>query len=271
LPTSVFRSWHAGYKLPPLMFSDDEALAVVLGLLAGRRAGLVSTASATESASAKVRRVLPTALGHRLEALLATTEFTAADRSVAPPGTDVLLTLADAARRQQPVAIAYVSWRGQASERILHPYGLVFHSGRWYVTGADSARGEVRTFRLDRITQVALSPGSFDIPEGFDRIARVLSGLADVQYPHEASILLHTTLDAVRDRPPASIAQVTDVDGAVRLRLRANRRDWIAAVLAWLGCTFVVEYPEELRAEVRSLAARMETCAAVDITKPSPS
>jgi predicted DNA-binding transcriptional regulator YafY len=251
-----------GYKLPPLMLTDDEAVAVVLGLVAGRRAGLVPAAAvAAESASAKVRRVLPTELGQRLEALLETTEFTAADRSGTPPGTDVLLTLADAAQRRQPVAIVYASWRGESTERTVHPYGLVFHSGRWYVTGADSIRAEVRTFRLDRISQAALSPGSFEVPEGFDPIARVLSGLAEVRYPYEASILLHTTIDAVRERLPASMAHVTQEGDAVRLRLRANRLDWVAAVLAWLGCPFVIEYPEELRAEVRSLAARLDQCA----------
>src|ERR1700688_1592963 len=59
-----------GYRMPPLMLSDEEALAVLLGLVAGRRAGLVTTSVvAAESAAAKVRRVLPEALGRRLDAL----------------------------------------------------------------------------------------------------------------------------------------------------------------------------------------------------------
>jgi hypothetical protein len=55
---------------------------------------------------------------------------------------------------------------------------------------------------------------------------------------------------------------VTEVDGGVRLLLRAGRLDWAAAVLGWLDCTFVIERPEELRAEVRALADRLATCAA---------
>lgn len=48
-----------GYRMPPLMLSDDEALAVLLGLVAGRRAGLMTTTStASETAAAKIRRVL---------------------------------------------------------------------------------------------------------------------------------------------------------------------------------------------------------------------
>ena len=67
-----------GFRMPPLMLTDDEALAVVLGLIGGQRAGLVPTsAAATASAVAKVRRVLPEQLGRRLQALLETADFTA--------------------------------------------------------------------------------------------------------------------------------------------------------------------------------------------------
>ena len=248
-----------GYKLPPLMLTDDEAVAVVLGLIAGRRAGLVTAAA--DSASAKVRRVLPKALAERLGALLSAADFTAPERSGDPPGTGVLLALADAAGRRRPVTISYTSWRGGTSERTIQPYGLVFHSARWYVTGADSLRGEVRTFRLDRITAATPAPGTFEIPADFDPTSRVLAGLADVRYPHEVSVVLHAPLAAIREQLPASAATLTEVDGGVRMLLRANRLDWAAGVIAWLGCPFSVEYPDELRAELRKLAARLSTCA----------
>ncbi|MBB4910881.1 helix-turn-helix transcriptional regulator [Actinophytocola algeriensis] len=248
-----------GYKLPPLMLTDDEAVAVVLGLVAGRRAGLVTAAgAAVDSASAKVRRVLPEALGRRLDALLSSAAFTAPAWQTSPPGTAVLLVLADAARRHQPVAITYTSWRGSASERRVEPYGLVFHSGRWYVTGLDSLRGEVRTFRLDRIAAAELVPGSFEVPADFDPTARVLAGLADVAYPYEASVLLlGTTVAEVREKLPAGVATLTGTEDGVRLLLRANRLEWVAGVLAWLGCDFAIEYPDELRAEVVRLAERL--------------
>jgi predicted DNA-binding transcriptional regulator YafY len=159
------------------------------------------------------------------------------------------------------VLISYTSWGGGASERRVDPYGLVFHSGRWYVTGADSLRGEVRTFRLDRIAAATLVPGSFEVPDDFDPIARVVTGLAEVPYPHEVSVLLHTTVEDVRAKLPASVATLTETPDGVRLLLRANRLEWAAAVLAWLGCTFEIEYPDELRAEVRKLADRLSACA----------
>src|SRR5204863_7921318 len=67
----------AGYRLPPLMLSDDEALAVLLGLVAGRRAELTTTErTANETASAKIRRVLPKHIARRLDTLLEALAFT---------------------------------------------------------------------------------------------------------------------------------------------------------------------------------------------------
>src|ERR1700730_17926967 len=66
-----------GYRLPPLMLTDDEALAVLLGLAVGRRAGLpAGTGTASETAAAKIRRVLPQRLARRLDALLGSLAFT---------------------------------------------------------------------------------------------------------------------------------------------------------------------------------------------------
>src|SRR3954471_2099178 len=59
-----------GYRLPPLMLTDDEALAVLLGLVAGRRAGLTTQRTASDTASAKIRRVLPKHIARRLDTLL---------------------------------------------------------------------------------------------------------------------------------------------------------------------------------------------------------
>src|SRR5277367_4440376 len=68
----------SGYRMPPLMLSDEEALAVLLGLIAGRRTGLLTTTgTASETAAAKIRRVLPERLARRLDAVLDSLAFTA--------------------------------------------------------------------------------------------------------------------------------------------------------------------------------------------------
>jgi predicted DNA-binding transcriptional regulator YafY len=240
-----------GFRMPPLMLTDDEAVAVLLGLS-------MSSAPATESAAAKVRRVLPEALGRRLDALLATTGFTAPARTLPTPETRLLLTLAEAARGRRPVALRY-----RSGERTLHPYGIVVHAGRWYVTGEDSASGEVRTFRLDRIESAVVVDGAFEAPGDFDPAAHVLSSLAGMPRAHAISVRVHGSAADVRRRLPGSVAAVDELDdGWVLVRLQAERLDWVPGVLAGLNRPFVVEAPEALRAEVRALAQRLIDSAA---------
>jgi predicted DNA-binding transcriptional regulator YafY len=258
----------AGYKLPPLMLTDDEAVAIVLGLVAGRRAGLITAAGrsaageASESALAKVRRVLPVVLARRIDSLLSTAGFTAPGRPAAPPGSEVLLTLASAARERHPVAIQYTAWSGRATRRVLSPYGLVFHSGRWYVTGHDTVTDAVRTFRLDRIASAESIEGSFDVPADFDPTGHVLAGLASVPYQHEVVVVLEASLAEARRRIPRVVGELVEVPGGVRLTVRAERLDGAAQLLAGLPWPFRVERPDELRGELRTLAARLERAAA---------
>lgn len=247
-----------GYRMPPLMLTDEEALAVLLGLVAGRRAGLITTSvAAVESAVAKVRRVLPEALGRRLDALLETADFTAPARKALSAEAEVLLTVAEAARDRRPVALAYLAGHGGASERVVHPYGVVAHSGRWYLTGFDSASGEVRTFRVDRIQSAETRAGTFEAPDGFDPAERVLTALAETPYRHDVSVWIEATPDEIRAVFPPSVATLETDGDRVRVRIRAQRLDWIPPLLAALDRPFVIERPAELRHLVGALAARL--------------
>src|ERR1700678_340237 len=233
----------AGYRLPPLMLSDEEALAVMLGLVAGRRTGLVTTAgTASETAAAKIRRVLPQRLARRLDAVLGSLAFTAPPGEAPAPDTGVLLSIADAVRHRRPVSIRCTAGGGRRSERTLHPYGLVAHSGRWYVTGADPGIGEDRTFRLDRITDARVLPGSFEPPAGLDPARHILSGFATAPYRHHVILRIQATAEQIRARLPASVASIeaaADADpqpeGWLRVDLRAERLHWVPAGLASRG------------------------------------
>jgi predicted DNA-binding transcriptional regulator YafY len=241
-----------GYKLPPLMFTDDEAVAVAVGLLVGQRLGI-----GTGGALDKVRRVLPAPLRDRVAALHETLGFTLMPRDAAMPDASVLLALAAAARDRHRVRLTYRSWKGEDSERDLDTYGLVFHSGRWYASGFDHRRGEVRTFRVDRIASVAPLPVTYEDPGGFDVVAHVTESLAAVPYRYEVQVELAMTLTEARRRVPATVGTVTGTDGAVLLRTRAERLDGMARLLAGLGCPFVIHTPDELRGAVRELAERL--------------
>ncbi|RKT09280.1 putative DNA-binding transcriptional regulator YafY [Streptomyces sp. 1114.5] len=265
-----------GYRLPPLMLDDDEALAVLLGLLAGPRTGLLTaagtgTVTAGETAAAKIRRALPERLARRLDAVMQSLAFTAPPGEWATPATGVLLALADAVRHRRPISLRYTTRDGRRSERTLHPYGIVTHAGRWYVTGTDPGIGQDRTFRLDRIADARALPGSFEPPAGSDPAQRVLSGLAEAAYRHDVALRIHGTVEQIRARLPAGIATLEEPapeDGTdphaerwIRVGVRAERLDWLPPVLASLDRPFVIERPDELRDLVIAFADRLTASA----------
>lgn len=247
-----------GYKLPPLMLTDDEAAAVVLGLVAARHFGVATAEPAIEGALDKIRRVLPVLLRERSRAVEETLGFTRAARGGDPPAAGTLMTLADAARAGRRLRVRYASRAGAESERELDPYGVVFHAGRWYVAALDSASGEVRTFRVDRVLAAEPLGEAPPPPSGFDAVEHVARSLARVPWAHEVEVVLGASLEEARARIPAHVAELEGTDdGSVLLRARAERLDGMAQMLAGIGFPFAVRRPAELRDAVRALAARL--------------
>lgn len=246
-----------GYRLPPLMFSDDEAIAVAFGLIAAERHGLGSA----EAALAKIRRVLPEVLRRRVEALESTTSVTTRPGDQAPAGTNAL-ALADAIRRRRRIEVGYTTFAGETRERVLSPHGLVVHDSRWYLSAHDHLRDDLRTFRVDRIARVrTLRNPAAAPPEGFDPAEHVSRSLARVPYRWEVHVVLELAESDAAGRVPRTLAELESEGERTHLRMRADSLDWAAAFLAGLGCEFTVVAPDELRPRLEQLAARLRRTA----------
>jgi len=270
IPVESLRGRYGGYRLapgfrmPPLMLNEEEAVAVVLALVArgGGAAMRASAGGAADSALSKLRRAMPTRLADRIDALVAATSFTETPGSeraaAADPATPVLLAFAEAAREGHPVEFRYEDRSGRRSRRTLLPSGIVAHSGRWYVTGADSLSGQARTFRLDRVDDARVLPDTFAPAFDTDAAEAVRATLAATPWQYQVSILVVGTQDLVAARMPHGIAVIEPVDGsdAVRVRFRAEQLDWIPAMLARLELPFVVEGPPALRELIVAVSAR---------------
>ncbi|MFY2790087.1 YafY family protein [Rhodococcus sp. MALMAid1271] len=287
VPVESIRGRHGGYRLargyrmPPLMLTDEEALTLLLGLVVGSRGGGLPIDSETvESAVGKLRRVLPRGTAARLDALLSSADLALlgplGSRSTDTVGdTDpkVLMVIAEATRDRHPVEIGYTRKDGQASRRTILPYGIVARSGRWYVTGHESATGEVRTFRVDRITNPVALPGSFNVPGDFDASAIVLASLAATPWRYRVSVRVAGTIDDLRSQFPAGLATLepaasVDTEPWTRVRLRAERLDWVVPYFAGLGRDLFIEEPGELREQVRILAGRLLAACGDDPLPP---
>ena len=242
-----------GFKMPPLMLTDDEALAVLLGLLAARRHGIPADPHAIEGALAKIERVLPDGLRTRLQAVQSSIVFLAAPASP-QPHSELVLTLGVAVQRRWRVQIRYRSHR-EETERGVDPYGLVLHWNHWYMVGWCHLRQAVRVFRVDRIMSALIEESTFERPEEFDSLQYVLESLATAPWGFAVEALLKTTLEDARWRIPPGSAVLEETDGGVVMRAHVERLDYMARWLLAFGCPLVIRHPQELRDALRQVAS----------------
>jgi predicted DNA-binding transcriptional regulator YafY len=252
-----------GFKLPPLMFSNEEALVLVLGLLAVERLGLATSGLAVEGALAKLDRVLPDTLRDRLGAAQETLQLGLQHPEPDSGHADgeTVLTLSTAARDGRRLRIRYRSAQGEETERAMDPYGIAFSSGHWYVAAWDHLRQELRTFRLDRILEILPTRESFERPEGFDLWEQIHRSMAGVPYRWRAEVRLEVSLEEARRMVSPSIGTLEPLDGAALLRIGADDLGWIVHRLCALGVDFTVLSPPALRDAVLKEAARLAVCA----------
>jgi predicted DNA-binding transcriptional regulator YafY len=249
-----------GFKLPTLMFSEDEALAFTLGLKAARRLGLTLTTPAVEGALAKVERVLPGSLRARVQAVEeAVLLHLAPPRDL--PAQTLVLTFSSAVQEQRQVLLRHRSAQGEETERRFDPYGLVYQAGRWYAAGYCHLRAAVRVFRLDRIQQASLQDERFRRPAEFDTLACVLRALAEKPGAWLVRVLLKTTIEQAERLLPAGMAMLDNTPEGVDARISVEDLEWMARFLVNLGTPFVVREPAALRETLRRLAAEIQASA----------
>lgn len=250
-----------GFRLPPLMLTDEEALAVTLGLLAARRLGLGGEESAVEGALAKLQRVLPLGLRERVRAIQETVALNLGDAESAASAGRYLVAYSTAAHQGRRVWMRYRARRESAweeTERALDPYGLVYSDAHWYVVGHCHLRGDVRVFRLDRVLSAIPQGEEFVRPAGFDCLEFALRRFAAMPERWLVEALLETTLEAVGRAVPPGFATLEETPEGVLLRAYDSDLDHTARFLVGLGCPFTVRQPPELLAALSHLARAIE-------------
>ncbi|WP_344314847.1 YafY family protein [Fodinicola feengrottensis] len=250
----------AGRAMPPLLFTDDEAVAAALGL---RMVAFGQVEGAADNALRKLEQVLPAPLRHRLEAVSASTE--AASRSGPTLDLDVLRRLSTAAYAHQDVRFSYRNRAGTSSRRRVEPYRQILLGRRWYLLGWDLDRADWRTFRLDRITEVTTSGTTFrarDLPEdgAASFVQRTTSG---PDASRQGVVRFAAPAEMVSERLVAEAGSLTPIDGHnCRYVTAAESWEWLAVALAAVGVPYTIEGPLELLAHSRTLAARVTAATA---------
>ncbi|GAA1752768.1 helix-turn-helix transcriptional regulator [Luedemannella helvata] len=260
------RGPHGGYrlrrgaKLPPIVFTQGEALGLVMAVLDGQPAA-VDGDDVVGAALGKVIQALPEGVGRQAAALRAYAAA-APDRYSARPDPEVTSALVAAVAARRRVALTYRSVAGSEWQAEVDPWAVVVRYGRWYLLCHSHRADAIRTYRVDRVRAVGQTAHGFEPPEGLDPVA-VLEENLGTGWEFTTRVVFDAPLADVAPwvRPPMGRLTAWG-DGCVLVGSTGNPRMYAQEWLPAVPFAFRVEGGPELRAAVAALAARLTAAVA---------
>ncbi|MFF0837959.1 MULTISPECIES: helix-turn-helix transcriptional regulator [unclassified Streptomyces] len=261
IPVESARGPHGGYRLgrgtrlPPVHFTQAEALGLVMAVLGGQPAA-AEAGDLVGTALGKVVKALPEGVG-RQAAALRQYASAAPDPYSARPDPVVTSELVDAVAARHRVSITYRSEAGDEWEAEVDPWSLVVRHGRWYLLCHSHRANAIRTYRVDRVRGVQRTGHGFRPPEDLDAVA-VLEEHLGLGWSFPTRVVFDAPLAEVASwvRPPMGRLDPLG-HGCVLVGSTRNPAMYAQEWLARIPFAFRVEGGQELRAAVTALAARL--------------
>ena len=255
----------AGSDVPPLLFDDEQAVAVAVGLKHAAASG-VDIGDAADRALATVRQIMPSRLRHRIDAV----EFAAPSTAVrvAPA---VIEVVSRAVRDHRTMRFDYGD--GGGPSRSVEPHGLVARDSRWYLVAWDLDRGDWRIFRLDRMSPrstagLPFTPRAVPAADPAAFVAARAKGSPDAdRWPcigrFEIDLPLTDVIEWIHD------GQIDEVGPGTCL-ITVGSWSWagLVASIVRFGAPFRIVAPGELITEAARVAERLAPAPPVDPSRP---
>ncbi|MFF0109706.1 helix-turn-helix transcriptional regulator [Streptomyces hirsutus] len=266
IPVESARGPHGGYRLgrgtrlPPVHFTQSEALGLVMAVLGGQPTA-ADADDLVGTALGKVVKALPESLGQQA-AMLREYASAAPDPYSARPDPAVTSELVDAVAARHRVLVTYRSEAGNEWEAEVDPWSLVVRYGRWYLLCHSHRADAIRTYRVDRVRAVRPTGHGFEPPKGLDPVA-VLEENLGLGWEFSTRVVFDAPLTEVAPwiRPPMGRLEPLG-DGCVLVGSTRNPVMYAQEWLARVPFAFRVDGGEELRAAVAALVARFTAAVA---------
>lgn len=257
-----------GYRLdrgsatPPLLFTDDEAIAVALALT--ETAGTLDGArDAALGALARMNRLLPPRLRRRLASLERATTHLAGPRPRTAFRT--LATLAAAVLDHAVVRFGYVDAQARRTRREVEPLRLVHARGVYYLVVWDRDRGALRTFRVDRIDGRSVAPSDERATprvSGAELDAWIVQAIEGPRALVVGEVAIEGRYEDLAPALPRWLGELSPLDATrTRLVLRADSLDALVALVVYVGRDVEILSPPSLAAAFTAVAARLRRAA----------
>ncbi|MGM0430843.1 MAG: helix-turn-helix transcriptional regulator [Pseudomonadota bacterium] len=246
----------AGFKLPPMMFTHEETLALSLGLLAAKTLQLTDASPALTSVQAKLERVMPEHIQARTRSITQHTNLLLPDVGL-PQEQSLLMPLMEAIESQRRVKVIYIGKDKTELQRELDPYGMFYRLGHWYIGGFCHLRQALRTFRLDRLAEVNLLKVTFERPTNYNAADQFKRSLCAMQGNLKVRVLLHTDLDTAAKELSSNSSILKQEGDSVFIETTVDSAYWFAWWLSRLPFAFTVISPDALKKALRQRAEQL--------------
>ena len=244
-----------GTDVPPLLFEDDEAMAVAVVLGVSATTAVPGIERGVLTALAKLDRLLPPRLRAQLASLRAATVPLVSPTEVV--STECLIMLAQACDNHQRATFVYETQDGRRSERRVEPHRLVATARRWYLVAFDLERDDWRTFRVDRVSSLKVS-GHIFVPRPLADPARMVAeGITAAPYRHKAVVAVRAASEDLARIVDPYVGVLEGEGAQTKLEIGFDDLDWVAGYLVGLGLEFEVIEPGELRKHMSTLGTRL--------------
>ena len=265
IPIESLRGPYGGYRvgrglrLPPLMFSADEALGLVMACLAGHH-DVADPSDPVGSALSKLMRALPESVAGQAEAVRRTTA-PAPDRSAARPDPTTTSVLVQACSSHRRVRLDYRSERGSEWLLDVEPWAVVVRHGRWYLLCRSVAKDARRAYRIDRVRSVTMLEDSFDPPADMEPVAMLEAHLGD-GWEYEVEVVIDAPADVAARCLPRTLGRLEVVDeNSSRLIGSTSTPVWYAEQLAATPAAYRITRGAEVQRAAHALGQRMLVAA----------
>jgi predicted DNA-binding transcriptional regulator YafY len=248
-----------GLRLPPLMFTQDEALGLVMAAVEGR--GASDSTQPVGSALAKIIRVLPERVAGPARAVgSVASPGRQSDGSAPDPGLTSALVQARASGHR--VGLDYRTESGRTLEMDVEPWAVVVRFGLWYLLCWSHTAEARRVLRIDRVRDVRERAETFVPPADLDPV-RMLEEQLSQGWSYEIEVIVDAGLSQVRGWVPRSIGRLEAIDDThTRLVASTNEPDWYAAMLGFVRAPFHVVGSAELAGALDAHARRLTAATA---------
>jgi predicted DNA-binding transcriptional regulator YafY len=261
IPIESVRGRYGGYsvgrglRLPPLMFSATEALALVMAVLDGHHDAR-DPSDPVGSALGKIVRALPEPVAAQAEAVRRTTA-PAPDRAAVRPQPATTATLVEACSNHRRLRVGYRSEAGSQWVVEVDPWAVVVRHGRWYLLCRSHAVDAQRAYRIDRIRSVEVLDDSFTAPVKLDPVAMLEQHLA-IGWEYDVEVVIDAAVDAVARCVPRVLGVLEPLTaGTARLVGSTSNPVWYAEQLATIPASYRIMRSPELQEAARVLGQRL--------------